>query len=450
MKKIWLWHTCVLGAFALLWLVLPVTGLGADKRSVDESLTNQPQSSKPVESDVEKRLDQIDSDIETILGEQDKIKTKMKENRLQWSGSLRLTNNNYHFKDKYYHLTGVTALGGLYFDDKNPIRTDRSYGSAWVSRLRLTMAYEMTEKLRFYGQIVGYKYFNLTKSNAYLLDMVQTRYPLDSGLRVERAYFDWFITNWLVFSAGRIASPEGPPAELKENAERNATWGVQVVEAAMDAVMATFNLSSLIDSTYLRLSYLPYGNFGDAHNNDNGIFSNDGFKDMHVFVLLYEMKIPGLGSNVFQLGCSYVPVFGPRNNAIFINNDTLEGFGFNAKPDQPIFPEKNTPEKKNLPNNLGSYTSINAMLEVKNIAGIGLDLFGAYALTILNPTYRYMTYNVPYNTADNLQLVLGKDLAIPYPLDYVPVPIGLASSDDAKKGPHHGEFVFVGIRYSPT
>jgi hypothetical protein len=471
MTKNWLGDTCVLGVFALLFLVLPVVGQGADRKSVDESVNTQTQTGRPEASDIEKRLDQIDSDLETVLGEQDRIKEQLKRNRLQWSGSLRVTGNNFHTVDNsiiYNQLMGIDLdAKGPKFAPPASQHLVRDYGSAWVSRLRLTMSYDITEKLRFYGQIVGYKYYNATKVNPYLLDQVGTRYPLDSSIRVERAYFDWFINDWITFSAGRMSSPEGPPAELKENTERNATWGVQMVEAAMDSIMLTLNLSKLIDSTYLRLSYMPFSTFADARK-DNDLFSNEGFKDMHSYAALYEMKIPYIGSNVFQLGFSITPQFRPRNNGIFFNKETNNQV-INDKPDDPIYPDKTK-----LPEDLGSYTTINTLLELKDILGTGLDIFGSYAMTILNPTYKYEYYNIPiksgtfglyssgykivdYTEANNpsayasfVPSAKAQALAgmFPNPSTWA-YPVGLASADDPEKGAHLGHFVYVGLRYSP-
>ena len=441
--KTWLRDTCILGALALLWLVFPVAGQGAERRSVDESLNTQPQTSKPSESDVEKRLDQIDGDLETILGEQDKIKEQLKRNRLQWSGSLRATCNNFHTVDNSNTLIGVTTLGRPVYGPPVQPHLARDYGSAWVSRLRLTMSYDITDNLKFYGQLVAFKYFNLnvaTQSQD-VLDMVETRYPSDLTLRVERAYFDWWITSWLTLNIGRSSSPEGPPAELKENTERNTAWGVQMVEAATDGVSLTFNMSSLLEGTSLRLSYMPFATFVDARTNyDNGLFSNGGFKDMQAYAAMYEMKIPGLGDNVFQLGSTVVPQFRPRNNAIFVLDP------WTSAPNTAIFPDTNS-----LPQDLGLYAQLNTLLEVKDFLGTGLDFFGAYALTILNPTYKTETYPIPVASNGLGVYYPGNPptfaLAWPSGVD-LPYPVGLASYDDAKKGPHHGEFVFVGFRYS--
>ncbi len=160
-------------------------------------------------------------------------------------------------------------------------------------RLRLTMEYEIVEGLRFYGQIITYKYLNLSKTNPYLLDMEITRYPLDAGLRIERAFFEWRPVSWFGISAGRVSSPEGPPAELKENTIRNATWGVQMVEADMEGIGFGTGWS---DTDLFRFAYLPFANFADARINlDNNLFSNDGYKEFHAFAGVLEMKLPFLG-----------------------------------------------------------------------------------------------------------------------------------------------------------
>ena len=159
---------------------------------------------------------------------------------------------------------------------------------------------------------------------------------------------------------------------------------------------------------------------------------------MQAYAAMYEMKIPGLGNNIFQLGTTVVPQFRPRNNAIFVLDP------WTSAPNTGIFPDTN-----NLPQDLGLYAQLNTLLEVKNFLGTGLDFFGAYALTILNPTYKTETYQIPV-APNALNIYLPDGSTIPYSLysDKLAYPVGLASYDDAKKGPHHGEFVFVGFRYS--
>ena len=249
------------------------------------------------------------------LANKTRSKEQLKRNRLQWSGSLRATCNNFHTVDNSNVLIGVTTDGRAVYGPPVQPHLNRDYGSAWVSRLRLTMSYEITDNLKFYGQLVAFKYFNLNMASQSqdVLDMTETRYPSDLTLRVERAYFDWWITSWLILNVGRSSSPEGPPAELKENTERNTAWGVQMVEAATDGISLTFNMSSLLEGTSLRLSYMPFASFVDARTNyDDSLFSNGGFKDMQAYAAMYEMKIPGLGNNVFQLGATVVPQFRPE------------------------------------------------------------------------------------------------------------------------------------------
>jgi hypothetical protein len=446
MTRKWSRQIVFAGLFVLLMFALPIISRGADQRSADEPALTQAKSSGESDPELQKRLQQIDSDIEAIIGEQDRIKEKLKKDRMEWSGSLRVTCNNFHLIDKslLFAPIGVLDANGNLVGFKAANDTNKSYGSAWTMRLRLTMEYEITETLRFYGQMIGYKYLNLNKTNPYLLDMEITRYPLDAGLRLERAFFEWRPVKWFGISAGRVASPEGPPAELKENTIRNATWGVQMVEADMEGIGFGFMWN---ETDIFRFAYLPYANFADARiNNDNNLFSNDGYKEFHAFAALLEMKIPYIGDNVFQLGSVLVPNFGFRDNAIFV-------YG----PNEPYYPENPKPGW----NDLGLYGNVNTVLELKNIAGSGLDLFAAYTLTFLKPTEQYMTYfiklkqlrRVTDNTTGEVIDVDRGDYS-----EYRPVHIGLASAnDDPMNKPLEwntdltlAHFVYVGFRYSPT
>ena len=390
------------------------------------------------------RLTALEEDLDNVLGVQDRLIDKINQDRLNWSGAYRMVVNNFHLVDKSIDPLNIQYLDVVLDDFGQPVfdpvtgslltvpvpyqkDIDAWYGGAWVHRVRLTVSYDITENLRFYGQLGIFKYLNEFKDSPTDLDMHANRYPRDQALRFERAYIDWFITDWLVLTAGRVASPEGPPAELKENTIRNATWGVQMVEADMETIMLTIHLSRFMERTYLRLFYIPFGVHEDfSLNDDTLLFKEAGIKPMHAWGAMLEMKLPYLGDNLWQFGYVHVNKFRPRPQKIRIPG--LE---------EPITPAEPTGQ------NLGQYVQLNTMFEAKDIFGTNLDCFAAYTLTILQPTAHRMVYYIPFSLP-----VKQGDVVISQVEGINKREIGLASYDNESSSTSIGQMFYVGARYT--
>jgi hypothetical protein len=424
-------------------LILSGTALAGGKKEDPKTLKDALEKL----SEYDERITGLEDDLDGVLGVQDKLVEQAKQDRLHWTGSYRVTINNFHLVDdtidnSLSHLELVVddfgqpitdpATGGpmvrqIY--EQRPRDLDAWYGSQWVNRLRLTMTWDVSENLRFYGQIGVFKYFNELKNHPTDLDMHTNRYPRDPNLRIERAYFDWFITDWLVLTAGRVASPEGPPAELKENTIRNATWGVQMVEAEMDAIMLTLHLNQILDGSYLRLFYLPFGSHTDfALTDDRTLFMDGGIAPMHGFGGLLELKIPKIGDNLVQFGFVGVPVFRPRDIPFQV-----------AGLDEPISPSDPTSQ------DLGGYWMATALVEFKDMGGIGLDLFAAYTMSILEPSDGRMVYEVPLS----LEVRHPQTGQVVSQVEQVArVETGLASFEKGTGTTNLGHMVYGGFRYT--
>lgn len=418
--------------------------LVASTAYADDTADNPDNNTEQLQ-EIDERLLALEDDVELILGWQDKLTAHLQKMRLYWAGSYRATANNIHLVDNTVD-TRVSHLQ-LVLDEHGQPQTDPAtggpqtrrvsktskrnidewYDSSWVNRLRLTISYDVTDNLRFYGQLAAYKYFNEITSRVVDLDMVSSRYPRDNTIRVERAYFDWFATNWLVFSVGRVAAPEGPPAELKENTTRSATWGVQMVEAELETAMVTVHLTT---GTYLRVFYMPFSTHADySLFDDTTLIVDNGVKPMHAMGGMLEWQLPFIDNNLGQLGVVYVPYFRPRDMAI-----DVPGY------DQPVPPDLPTN------NNLGRYANCSALLEFKDAFGSGLDLFAAYALTSLTPADGRMVYTVPVKLdikdPDSGETVGQYESESQYE-------IGLASYDNDDSDTHWGHMFFAGFRYTP-
>jgi len=401
--------------------------------------------------EVDKRLDTVEGDIEQLLGRQDQLTEQIKKNKLQWTGGFRVTANSFHLIDNslvstpdhlelvvddfgqpiYDPQTGSVRVVPIYREEKRHL--DKWYGNNWVERLFLKMSFDITDRLRFFGRLAVLKYMNELKPQSVSLDMHSTRYPRDPTLRIERAYIDWVITDWLVFSAGRIASAEGPPAELKEDTARSATWGVQMVEAEMETIMFTIHFDTFIsglDNFNLRLFYMPYTQHTDFQLSDNlRLFMHEpGFDEMHVFGGMFEITIPGLTDNLIQLGAAYIPAFTPRKVPIYVPDLDLS-----------IMPSGSTSDT------LGKYAMFTSLMEFTDIAHSGLDLFLGYHMTMLQPSDGRILYDIP------VSLPIVHPVTGPTGMTFngtTQLAIGLASYEEGPDSTNFGHLVIAGGRWT--
>ena len=323
----------------------------AERRDDPAPVTGTTQ--EPLEK-LKEKVTALEEDLDSLVGAQDRVTEESHRDRLHWFGDYRLVVNNFY---TFERDQGIQK--GTFFPD------------LWSHRLRLAMTWEILDKVRFYGRLVFLKNFGELIEEPLFFDSQTTRWSRDTSLRIERAYIDWFITDWLVFTAGRVAAPEGPPAELKENTVRSATWGVQMVEAEFEVVMLTTYLSAFLPESYLRLFYMPFSSVTDIDVFDEDtIFKDIGIGVMHVLGAQLELKIPGIGQNLVQVGGIFVPEFKPRFLPIF-----------------GVFP------KAPFPSSLGWFSQISALVELLDIAHSGLDLFAAYNMTLYGPNGELLNYD---------------------------------------------------------
>ena len=390
------------------------------------------------------RLDMMEGDIERILGEQDKLKARSLADRLNWSGSYRFNFNFFHINE-HNEDTRVTYLqmqldpngAPIIGEDGVPVvegmvttevyERDRWLAPSWTHRLKLAMTYDFGESLRFYSQLGVYKYFNETLNTIGTIDHGSNAYPRDNSFRLERVYFDWFVTEWLALSVGRIASPDGPPTELKENAERRSGWGVQMVNATMDTVMATIYLGK---KNYLRAFYSPFGLHGDySPLSDTSLIDDKGVDLLHSWGAIFEAGLPKMKDSIFQIGFLHMPKFTPRDMRI--------SFPGSSTPIAPSAPEGD--------DDLGMYMGANTLLLLKNVLDSGIDIFAAYGLTILKPTENRMVYDVPvtYPVYHPMSGDTGRTVDAEYQYK-----MGLASFEEGAGTTNFGHTIYAGLRYS--
>ncbi|MDJ0763500.1 MAG: DUF3373 family protein [Myxococcota bacterium] len=398
-------------------------------------------------ADLEDSVQMLEDDVEQILGSQDQLKAFVTTNRINWRGEYRVTVNMPYLRDttndfylRYVELA-VDANGQPILDETGmPLMSEVQEARprdisdwqdpAWIHRLRLTMQFDIADNLRFYGRLAVYKYFNETHQLSLNADLYSNAYPLAAIMGLERVYFDWFITKWLAITVGRVSSPDGPPAELKENTGRKAGWGLQMIGAEIEAAMVTLHLDALSQGTLLKLYYAPFGMHRPlAINEPTSLIANTYNRLSQSFGGLIETKIPKAGDNLIQIGFISVPKFGTQD--LFISVRGL---------DDPIPPSKPKGD------DLGSYNNINGLVMFKDIGGYGLDLFGSYAVTMLKPTNDRMVYKIPFENLPVIHPLTGEVVdVLSGEIDYE---IGLASFEKGAGKRRYGHMVFGGFRFS--
>jgi len=98
-----------------------------------------------------------------------------------------------------------------------------------------------------------------------------------------------------------------------------------MVEGEYESILLTFRLSRWLESSYLRLFYSPL--FSD---DDTTLFADDGIKQLHILGSLLELKVPGLGDNLLQVGAVHIPSFRLATRGLAVEAYVL----------QPLVPER--------------------------------------------------------------------------------------------------------------
>ena len=199
------------------------------------------------------------------------VETKMGAGNVQWGGDLmtRFDNAQWHFKP-YQQFMGFAQNPGI---PGNPYpfvpltqqtpSQDWSNSVQWSTRLRLTMGITINEHAKIMGRMVMYKIhggadvpiFNgspNTVANSFSTGQV----PGTDVLHVERASLVYHFPLGIL-SIGRQNTTDGPPFEVREGGERQATPQALAVNATIDGMGWKFQLDKigLPENTLLGICY---------------------------------------------------------------------------------------------------------------------------------------------------------------------------------------------------
>ncbi|MCA9668035.1 MAG: DUF3373 family protein [Myxococcales bacterium] len=331
--------------------------------------------------ELRKRLDEVEDRL-------DKVEKKTLLDRIALSAEYRTVVNAFHYR-------GPSPNAWDLVDPSNPLVRNTIKSTTeevWSHRLRLKMKAEPISSLRLTARLVFYKHFGDGDSPPFIQDFAAARTPRDSAVRFDQLWIDWFIVKWLAISVGRIAYAEGNPNELRLNSTiRRATWGLHMVDGEYETANLTVNLSSLIEGFYIRGFYASWFNDNDDDPFGGFPFLTNGTNNLRIFGGNIDFTIPKIGKNFIQIGYYIVPRFRP-----FVI--PIPDPGFNPADDYTHAPAPLNNSQlfpSEMPDSLGTYQNVSALIEFYNLAGSGIDLFVAGAIGLLKPNGKGISYELP-------------------------------------------------------
>jgi hypothetical protein len=177
---------------------------------------------------VEELLSRL-GEFEEIVGE---LERKNALQRLSWSADYRVTLS--HFR-----LSG-DALDGSRDASGAPVQVTERNAEQWTHRARLMLQADPIRQLRFRARLVAFKRFG-DSVNGPAIDGSTARVPRDASARLDRFWVDWFITDKLSVSLGRLSTTDGSPSELRENLDRPASSvSIGLVDSEYDIAALTY------------------------------------------------------------------------------------------------------------------------------------------------------------------------------------------------------------------
>jgi hypothetical protein len=236
--------------------------------------------------DLQKQIDELKTQLKAVeekaaaAQEVDtrltKVETKVAGDNIQWGGDLRtrFDQAKWHFQP-YQQFMGFAQSAGYpgplppgYAYPFVPLTQqvpgqDWTNSVQWSTRLRLKMGITINENAKIMGRLVMYKVhggadvpvFN-GSPNTVANSFNSGKIPSTDVLRVERASLVYHFTPGIL-SIGRQNTTDGPPFEVREGGERQATPQALAVNATIDGIGFKFQLDKigLPEGTLLGICY---------------------------------------------------------------------------------------------------------------------------------------------------------------------------------------------------
>jgi hypothetical protein len=237
---------------ALVAMLAPVALSAQSNQDLQKEIENLKIQLKAVE---EKATAAQDVDTRLV-----KVETKVAGDNIQWGGDLRtrFDGAQEHFKPYQQFAGFIQNPAPGYAGTPAPVfnqvpAQDWTNSVQWSTRLRLNMGITINEDAKIMGRLAMYKVaggadvptFN-GSPNTIGTGFTAGQVPGTDALLVERASLVYhFNAVASILSIGRQNTTDGPPFEVREGSERNATPQALAVNATIDGIGWKFQLEKI-------------------------------------------------------------------------------------------------------------------------------------------------------------------------------------------------------------
>jgi len=220
------------------------------------------------QEDVKKQIEELKKQVAALeekAKDQEKtltkVETKVAQSNIAWGGDLRtrFDSAQWHFKP-YQQFMGFVQNPNMGEGNPYPFMPmaqqmpaqDWSNSTQWSTRLRLRMTMNINEHAKIMGRLTMFKVhggadtpiFN-GSPNTVQNSFNSGKVPASDVLHVERASFVYDWPSLGVLSIGRQNTSDGPPYEVRDGGERQATPQALAVNAMVDGIGWKFHLEPL-------------------------------------------------------------------------------------------------------------------------------------------------------------------------------------------------------------
>lgn len=192
-------------------------------------------------------------DVKDLDARLTKVEVKSAADNISWGGDVRLRfdNQSWHV-NPYQQVVGFNPQTGMPITQQIPAQ-DWSNPMTWSLRLRLKMNAQVTENMKFMGRLSMYKLYGGAEvpifngqPNTVYNSFNSVRVPSNDVLHVERALLRYDFPNApFTLAFGRMNTSDGPPLEIREGTERQATPMAIMVNAEVDGFHIDYHMEKL-------------------------------------------------------------------------------------------------------------------------------------------------------------------------------------------------------------
>lgn len=194
-----------------------------------------------------------DEQVKDLDARLTKVETKTAGDNIQWGGDMRLRfdNQSWHI-NPYQQVVGFNPNTGMPITQQVPSQ-DWANPDQWSLRLRLKMNAQVTPNMKFMGRLSMYKLYGGAdipvfngQPNTVYNSFNSVRVPSNDVLHVERALLRYDFPNApFTLAFGRMNTTDGPPLEIREGTERQATPMAIMVNAEIDGFHIDYHMDKL-------------------------------------------------------------------------------------------------------------------------------------------------------------------------------------------------------------